>query len=157
MEGKLAWGFGCVIEVAVMLAIVMSLSSDQGASLLVYMMLLALPTAAVRHFLFTDGTPAWLRVLLGPAGMVVCIVAAVFFPLHIDDSKGKAGGKPSEVGCADPAPVPAPEAVETAEEVLAELDGLVGLEGVKAEVHKLVNLVKVNDHSNISIFGNEFH
>ena len=145
MEGKLAWGVGCVIEVAVMLAIVMSLSSDQGASLLVYMMLLALPAAAVRHFLFTDDTPTWMRVLLGPAGMALCIVAAVFFPLHIDDSKNKKDGKSSEVGHADPAPVPAPEAKETVEDVLAELDGLVGLEGVKAEVHKLVNLVKVNE------------
>ena len=141
----MAWGFGCVIEVVLMIGIATALSSDQGASLLMYMMLLALPMAGVRHFLFTDATPTWMRVFLGPAGMVACIVAAVFFPLHIDDDKDKAGGKSSEIGQADPAPVPAPENKETVEEVLAELDGLVGLEGVKAEVHRLVNLVKVNE------------
>lgn len=40
------------------------------------------------------------------------------------------------------APQTPPEKIE---DVLAELDGLVGLEGVKAEVRRIVNLVKVNE------------
>ena len=41
--------------------------------------------------------------------------------------------------------MPAPDATETTEAVLAELDALVGLEAAKAEIHKLVNIAKVNE------------
>ena len=54
-NGKIAWGIGCLVEVVIMFAVVTSLSSDQGASLIMYMMILAVPMAIVRFLFFTDG------------------------------------------------------------------------------------------------------
>ena len=142
--GAFAWGLGCALEVVVLVVIATSLTHDQLTSLFVYMMALAIPMAIARHVFFTDSTPSWLRVFLGPAGMVACILAAVAFPMKFPASGGDSEGE-SQVGCGDPAPVPAPAAPETTEAVLAELDSLVGLEAVKAEIHKLVNIAKVNE------------
>ena len=144
LGGVCAWGLGCALEVVVLIAIATALTHDQLSSLFVYMMALAIPMAIARHVFFTDSTPSWLRVLLGPAGMVACILVAVALPMHFPEAGGDADDE-AEVGQSDPAPVPAPAAPEAVEDVLAELDGLVGLEAVKAEVHKLVNVVKVNE------------
>ena len=144
VDGKLAWGIGCVVEVAVFVLVVATLSAEQGASLLIYMMALALPMAGARYMFFTDSTPTWLRVSIGPIGMAVCLVAALLFPLKTQSVDGRGGTAEAVVEPSDPKPVPAPAAAETTEDVLAELDALVGLEGVKAEVHKLVNIAKIN-------------
>ena len=134
MGNKGAWACGCAVEVAVLVLVACALSTDQGASLLLYMMLMAIPVAIVRWTVFTDSTPKWMRVFIGPAGMLVCLLSAWLFPIHV---KGPAEGGSTEVAPAAPA--------EPLDTVLAELDGLVGLEGVKAEVKKLVNLAKINE------------
>ena len=140
-------GLGCLVEVLLFAAVVAALDADQAASFLVYMMLLAVPAWIVRSFVFSDSTPLWMRTLLGPAGALLALAAAALFPLHVDsddekpaESAAKAGtGAAANVGIAENAPR------ETVEEVLAELDSLVGLDEVKAEVRKLVNLAKVNE------------
>ena len=140
-------GLGCLVEVLLFAAVVAALDADQAASFLVYMMLLAVPAWIVRSFVFSDDTPLWMRALLGPAGALLALAAAALFPLHVDsddekpaESAAKAGtGAAANAGSAENAPR------ETVEEVLAELDSLVGLEEVKAEVRKLVNLAKVNE------------
>ena len=140
-------GLGCLVEVLLFAAVITALSADQAASFLVYMMLLAVPAWIVRSFVFSDSTPLWMRTLLGPAGALLALAAAALFPLHVDsddekpaESAAKAGtGAAANVGIAENAPR------ETVEEVLAELDSLVGLDEVKAEVRKLVNLAKVNE------------
>ena len=140
-------GLGCLVEVLLFAAVITALSADQAASFLVYMMLLAVPAWIVRSFVFSDSTPLWMRALLGPAGALLALAAAALFPLHVDsddekpaESAAKAGtGAAANVGIAENAPR------ETVEDVLAELDSLVGLEEVKAEVRKLVNLAKVNE------------
>ena len=140
-------GLGCLVEVLLFAAVITALSADQGASFLLYMMLMAIPAWIVRYFVFDDDTPLWMRALLGPAGALLALAAAVLFPLHVDsndekpaESAAKAGtGAAANAGSAENAPR------ETVEEVLAELDSLVGLEEVKAEVRKLVNLAKVNE------------
>ena len=140
-------GLGCLVEVLLFAAVITALSADQAASFLVYMMLLAVPAWIVRSFVFSDSTPLWMRALLGPAGALLALAAAALSPLHVDsddekpaESAAKAGtGAAANVGIAENAPR------ETVEEVLAELDSLVGLEEVKAEVRKLVNLAKVNE------------
>ena len=148
-DGKVAWGLGCLVEVVIMFAVVTLLSSDQSASLIMYMMILAIPMAIVRFFFFTDGTPYWLRVFIGPIGMGVCLVAALLFPFDVSQTTDKTDGEITmergQVANSPSSKTPAPEAKEKVEDVLAELDGLVGLEGVKAEVKRLVNLVKINE------------
>ena len=140
-------GLGCLVEVLLFAAVVAALDADQGASFLFYMVLMAIPAWIVRYFVFDDDTPLWIRTLLGPAGALLALAAAALFPLHVDsddekpaESAAKAGtGAAANAGSAENAPR------ETVEDVLAELDSLVGLEEVKAEVRKLVNLAKVNE------------
>ena len=140
-------GLGCLVEVLLFAAVVAALDADQGASFLFYMVLMAIPAWIVRYFVFDDDTPLWMRALLGPAGALLALAAAALFPLHVDsddekpaESAAKAGtGAAANAGIAENAPR------ETVEDVLAELDSLVGLEEVKAEVRKLVNLAKVNE------------
>ncbi len=143
LGNKAAWGIGCLLEVGIVFAVVAVLSHDQGTSLFLYMFILAIPMVLVRHFLFTEKTPTAVRVLLGPAGMLACLALAYVHPLDFSE-KGKSPVKSGGDGAMTAEVVPeAPR--EDVEKVLAELDELVGLEGVKAEVRKIVNLVKVNE------------
>jgi len=145
MDNKGAWACGCAVEVAVMVLVVCALSTDQGTSLLLYMMLMAVPVAIIRWVFFNDSTPKWMRVFIGPAGMLLCLLAACLFPIHVQETTSKTDGEVTTTG-KDAQPEPASAApAEPLETVLAELDGLVGLEGVKAEVKKLVNLAKINE------------
>lgn len=141
LGNKAAWGVGCLLEVVLIFAVVAVLSHDQGASLFLYMFVLAIPMALVRHYLFTEKTPTILRVLLGPAGMLVCLALAYVHPFGFSEKEPETSGG----GGATTAEVVSEAPREDVEKVLAELDELVGLEGVKAEVCKLVNLVKVNE------------
>ena len=91
----------------------------------------------------------------------VSVIAMLIVALVMDDSKkpdpaGDAGrGETPQVqvgGASRPAPsaggnvkVQLDEKPPTVEEALAELDALVGLESVKAEVKKLASVVKVNE------------
>ena len=138
-------GLGCLVEVLLFAAVVAALDADQGASFLLYMMLMAVPAWIVRYLVFDDDTPLWMRALLGPAGALLALAAAALFPLHVDsdDEKPADSAAKAETGAAAKAAAAAPR--ETVEEVLAELDSLVGLDEVKAEVRKLVNLAKVNE------------
>ena len=129
------WGFGCLVDFAIFIAAVALLDTNAGASFLLYMLMLAIPMAVVRFFFFSDATPRWLRVSLGPIGAIACLVLAATAPLDL-----------SSDGQSDPEPSQKAEAPkESVEDVLAELDSLVGLEGVKAEVKRIVNLAKVNE------------
>ena len=139
------WGFGCLVDFAIFIAAVALLDTNAGASFLLYMLMLAIPMALVRFSLFSDTTPRWLRVCLGPIGAIACLVLAATVPLDISSDE-QADPEPSQT-----AEVPKGERGESAapkesvEDVLAELDSLVGLEGVKAEVRRIVNLAKVNE------------
>ena len=147
----MSWGLGCLLDIGIFIAAVALLDTERGASFLLYMMLLAIPMLVVRKVFFTDSTPQWLRVVLGPIGAAACLALACVLPIHLDDDKpgdgpaksdgpAKAekstGGKKQEAANAKP---------ETVEQVLAELDSLVGLEGVKTELRKIVNLAKINE------------
>ena len=133
-------GLGCLLDVALFVVAVVAMATDVAASMFVYMMAMAIPVWIVRLMVFDDGTPQWMRVLIGPVGAVLCLVAAWIHPLEMDGDSGSQDPSPSA------APVAAPDAPrESVEAVLAELDGLVGLEEVKAEVRKIVNLAKVNE------------
>ena len=91
-----------------------------------------------KNHLFPFGLGCLLKALL--------FIAAITTILSYFDSGEGTPEQPaakSEYGSAAKAAAAAPR--ETVEEVLAELDSLVGLEEVKAEVRKLVNLAKVNE------------
>ena len=138
-------GLGCLVEVLLFAAVVAALDADQGASFLFYMVLMAIPAWIVRYFVFDDDTPLWMRALLGPAGALLALAAAALFPLHVDSDDEKPAESAAKAGTGAAAKAAAAAPRETVEEVLAELDSLVGLEEVKAEVRKLVNLAKVNE------------
>ena len=141
------WGAGCLLDIVVFFVALAVLDINSGASFLLYMIMLALPMAVVRHFLFSDATPRWQRICLGPAGALACLALAAYFPLDIpSDSEDPAEGQESveaPVQANGGGESAAPK--ETVEEVLAELDSLVGLEGVKEEVRRIVNIAKVNE------------
>ena len=143
---KLAcWGFGCRGDIAIFIAAVVLLDTDAGVSFLLYMIILAIPMALVRIFLFSDTTPAWLRVCLGPIGAIACLVLAATVPLDLssDEEPDPEPSQKVETQKGEGGESAAPK--ESVEDVLAELDSLVGLEGVKAEVKRIVNLAKVNE------------
>ena len=143
---KLAcWGFGCLGDIAIFIAAVVLLDTDAGVSFLLYMIILAIPMALVRIFLFSDTTPAWLRVCLGPIGAIACLVLAATVPLELssDEEPDPEPSQKVETQKGEGGESAAPK--ESVEDVLAELDSLVGLEGVKAEVKRIVNLAKVNE------------
>ena len=139
------WGAGCLLDIVVFVVAVALLDADAGVSFLLYMLLLAIPMALVRFFLFSDTTPRWLRVCLGPIGAIACIVLAATVPLDLssDEEPNPEPSENVEVSTGDSGESAAPK--ESVEDVLAELDSLVGLEGVKAEVKRIVNLAKVNE------------
>ena len=139
------WGAGCLLDIVVFLVAVALLDTNAGASFLMYMLMLAIPMAILRFFLFSDTTPRWLRVSLGPIGAIACLVLAATVPLDLSSDE-QADPKPSQKAVSpkgDGGESAAPK--ESVEDVLAELDSLVGLEGVKAEVKRIVNLAKVNE------------
>ena len=139
------WGAGCLLDIVVFVVAFALLDADAGVSFLLYMLMLAIPMALVRFFLFSDTTPRWLRVCLGPIGAIAGIVLAATVPLDLssDEEPNPEPSENVEVSTGDSGESAAPK--ESVEDVLAELDSLVGLEGVKAEVKRIVNLAKVNE------------
>ena len=139
------WGAGCLLDIVVFLVAVALLDTNAGASFLMYMLMLAIPMAILRFFLFSDTTPRWLRVCLGPIGAIACLVLAATVPLDLssDEQSDPELSQKAEIPKGSRGESAAPK--ESVEDVLAELDSLVGLEGVKAEVKRIVNLAKVNE------------
>ena len=138
-------GFGCLVDVVLFVVLALVFSADCAASTLIYMMVVAIPVWIVRIAVFDENTPRWARVLIGPLGMLASLALAFVLPISVDSTET------DEPPAANNGPQGAnrdPEStnqVETVEEVLAELDSLVGLEEVKSEVRKIVNLAKVNE------------
>lgn len=145
---KQCWGLGCLLEFAMFIGVVLVCGgADTGASMALYLLLMAVPLWIVRKCFFTDSTPGWVRILVGPAAAAVAIALACVAPLTASETPE--GGEPpsgAEAPPTAPASAPTPELpAESMDEILAELDSLTGLEGVKAEIRQLVNLVKVNE------------
>ena len=139
-------GLGCLVDVALFVVLVLAFPEDCAVSTLIYMMAMAIPVWIVRVAVFNEGTPRWARILIGPLGALVCLALAIAHPIALEDSS-EADETPAtnNVSSAAGSASPATNAVESVEEVLAELDSLVGLEEVKSEVRKIVNLAKVNE------------
>ncbi len=138
-------GFGCLVDVALFVVLVLAFSEDCAVSAIIYMMLMTIPVWIIRIAVFNERTPQWARVLIGPIGMLVCLAFALVCPISLDSSETDeppAANNGPQAANSDPQST---NQVESVEEVLAELDSLVGLEEVKSEVKKIVNLAKVNE------------
>ena len=138
-------GFGCLVDVALFVVLVLAFSEDCAVSAIIYMMLMTIPVWIIRIAVFNERTPQWARVLIGPIGMLVCLAFALVCPISLDSSETDeppAANNGPQAANGDPQST---NQVESVEEVLAELDSLVGLEEVKSEVKKIVNLAKVNE------------
>lgn len=138
-------GFGCLVDVALFVVLVLAFSEDCAVSAIIYMMLMTIPVWIIRIAVFNERTPQWARVLIGPIGMLVCLALALVCPISLDS---KETGEPPAANQEAPTAKrqqSGTNQVESVEEVLAELDSLVGLEEVKSEVKKIVNLAKVNE------------
>ena len=95
-EKLTCWGFGCLVDFAIFIVAVVLLDTDAGVSFLLYMIMLAIPMALVRLFLFSSTTPGWLRVCLGPIGAILCLVLAATVPLDLSSDE-QADPEPSEI------------------------------------------------------------
>ena len=138
-------GFGCLVDVALFVVLVLAFSEDCAVSAIIYMMLMTIPVWIIRIAVFNERTPQWARVLIGPIGMLVCLAFALVCPISLDTSETDEPPAANNGPQAANGGSQSTNQVESVEEVLAELDSLVGLEEVKSEVKKIVNLAKVNE------------
>jgi SpoVK/Ycf46/Vps4 family AAA+-type ATPase len=138
-------GFGCLVDVALFVVLVLAFSEDCAVSAIIYMMLMTIPVWIIRIAVFNERTPQWARVLIGPIGMLVCLAFALVCPISLDTSETDEPPATNNGPQGAKSDTQSTNQVESVEEVLAELDSLVGLEEVKSEVKKIVNLAKVNE------------
>ena len=162
--------FGCLVDIALIVCYFFALQEDTMVSTLTYALILAVPALIIRWLLHREGMlGGWMGRLIGPAFMVAAMLLAIYVPIQTDKPNGetgpvtprdiaqkvtdkknvKGGSKASsKQGTQEPPPgvkyVPAdPDNVPTVEEAIAELNSLIGLKDVKAEVEKFTKLVQV--------------
>lgn len=151
------WAVGCLIQIAlvVLLAAVMK---ENLADVFFYAFILSAASFAIRYIMHRKGISGGIfEILLGPALFGLAIVLAVLMPQNIGKDKPEEGlpenrgVKPQAVSqtAAAGSALQSSGAVTnkteapTLDEALAELDALVGLDSVKAEVRKIANTVKI--------------
>ena len=147
-------GLGCGVFLAMAVVLFLILPQDVAGTAAAYGSLLSIPLFVIGHFI--EGYDRWKWATWG-ACWVLCIVAAFVHPMKgegqkpegkeqteqtqtakVDEKGEKKQAKGSQVTAKQNQ---APR--KTLDEVLAELDGLIGLKEVKAEVHKLVDYTKL--------------
>ncbi len=159
-------GIGCgffviVAIVLVILACALPVVNDQLTTACAYAMLLSIPLFFIGHFIPAYQKYKW--VVWGGCWLI-CILLGIAAPIKTSDKEAakteKAeAAKPDESKTPSTTSKPAVDSKEanvsttaqknaapqmTLEEVMAELDGLVGLKEVKSEIHKLVNTAKIS-------------
>ena len=137
-------GIGCGLLFLLFIAGVIALPTDTMAAIMAWGIMMAIPLGIARFFfrdIFEDyGWWIWAVMWSG------AVLLGLFAPI---DSSTKSGGerpqsaesgKDMEGGSVK---ISADEKAPTVEEALAELDALVGLDSVKAEVRKLADMAKI--------------
>ena len=132
------WALGCLGQVAV-LAVLAGLASTRWlGGVIAWAIIFALPALFARFLMHRSGwRGGWPDRLLGPAFLLLAVVFMAAIPLETEQTEPAAGGGAVVVADAPDGEAP------TLEEALAELDGLVGLEPVKAEVRRIADAVRV--------------
>jgi SpoVK/Ycf46/Vps4 family AAA+-type ATPase len=148
---------GCGIQIVMLAVMGFALSQDRLVSVLAYAIILAVPALLLRlglnYFGLANGA---VEKLLGPGLLCFAVLLAFVKPIEtkdadtgeerpvttgdVADAVSKSGGGDAKAA-ADAEPYDAEAELKKA---LEDLDGLVGLEGVKAEVRKIVNKEKVD-------------
>ena len=80
--------------------------------------------------------------------------------VDVPGSDKESAKAPAQQKTPDAQPKKNEEPEKTTEELLAELDGLIGLDGVKREVHSLINLIKVRklrEQHDLKVMDMSFH
>ena len=148
-------GLGCLGELVVLaVGLVLLKNADANANALAYLTVLAGPYFFVRWFLnkFDLWSPV-VGAVAGPLFVLGCFLLAQFVPLSTEKKPGE-GEKAEKDAIAESASadVEVPPGIRytaastnevTVEAALAELDGLVGLAPVKAEVKRFAKFVQV--------------
>ncbi len=153
---------GCVIDIVMMVAFCIFVSEDTTVYACAYAIMLAIPVTIVRVILYKlDMHTMLVGQLLGPGVLLGAMLLAVFCP--IDTEKGKdpddpvasaieSGRKKSPSKDAPHWEQTPPDGIRyraastnevTVEEALAELNELIGLKPVKAEVERFTKFVRV--------------
>lgn len=125
-------GIGCGVFVLAAVVLAVVLPDAMGTSVCVYAILLSVPLFIAGHFI--KGYARW-KWAVWAVFWILCVFLGWLKPLDAGDEK------PPEAPPAAPAASPAGQ--KTLDEALSELDGLIGLEEVKAEIHKLVDFTQV--------------
>ncbi len=152
-------GIGCAFFVVLAIVVAMFLPSNVGATACAYAILLSIPLFAICEN-FVPNYERW-RWVIWSGVWVLCIAAAFLHPMtgtdkdKDKDKEGEGGSETVQVDTgkkeekADGKETAKAKETEkavpqkTLDEALADLDGLIGLKEVKAEVHKLVDYTKV--------------
>ena len=151
---------GCAIDIAMMVAFCIFVSEDTRVNAFAYAILLAIPVTIVRVILYKlDLHTSLVGQLLGPAVLLGAMLLAVFCPIdaekgkddpsksHIDGGSKRSSAKDAPHWDQPPPPgiryTPASTNEVTVEEALAELNELIGLKPVKAEVERFTKFVRV--------------
>ena len=136
-------GIGCGVFVAAAIVAGILLPTDMGVSAVAYATLFSIPLFIIGHFIEAYDDHKW---VIWGVFWVVCVLLGVFCPIRDTKEETKEAEqavveKKEETKQQQQQPAEKPQ--KTLEEALAELDNLIGLEEVKAEVHKLVDYTKV--------------
>lgn len=142
---KVAWGGGCLLELVLFFVAVIFLSTDQGATFLLFMIPTGILLAFIRKIFFNDATPFALRLLIGPICTLAVLGLSYFVPINMNNGEAAKEQTTEQADSKSQSQPAENQPKENVDDILKELDSLVGLEGVKAEVHKIVNLAKINE------------
>ncbi len=136
-------GIGCGVFVAMAILVALILPTDMGVSVVAYATLFSIPLFIIGHFIDAYDDHKW---PIWGVFWVVCGLLGAFCPIRTTENAEKPAEtatveKKQEEKKAETKPEEKPQ--KSLDEALAELDSLIGLVEVKAEVHKLVDYVKV--------------
>ncbi len=142
-------GLGCGLFILISIVVAIALPNELGASIAAYALVFAFPVSIISLVWDKFSRIKW---YVWGAIWAVSILLGVFAPIRSGANPAETpekstteAAKPAESGAVTDSPAPQPPAAprRTLDEALAELDSLVGLKEVKAEIHKLVNYTKV--------------
>ncbi len=156
-------GIGCGIFIFAAIVIAIAVPEKISVSVIAYAILLSIPCTILSFAVASFDRIKW---YLWGAVWAVSILLGIFVPIKTEENPKKneekttektaesksvkqkspsknAGKKPESNISSDTGKRPAAVPKRTLEQALAELDGMVGLKEVKAEIHKLVDYTKI--------------
>ena len=147
------FGMGCLLDIVLMVGFACVVGHETLVGAFAWAIILSVLVWGARWLLNQfDLLDGWCGRLVGPVVLVGAMLLAVFCPIKTDGADDAKGGSSADMtnavavqGAAVPGVrfTPASTNEVSVEEALAELDGLVGLKPVKAEVTRFTKFVRV--------------